>query len=337
MDQESQPFKKRSYASHGFTCPSLAYNIKVKKKDGVTKIRVAGELGNQLFQLVAGLLIVKKIESKLELEFSSLSSNRLQPFTFYDPKVIVISENALNKHLNYVFDYILIFKHLRRFLLRLVNVTMFTEKFAHVYDNRIFNLKSKSVINGYFQSFKYVEECESFYSVREMLDLKAFSNEFNNLKHELEEFPFVAIHIRRGNQQDRFSALSSEFHGLLPADYYENAYKLLGNLINIEKYKIIVFTDNKAASEAFIKNFGFLVDRIIARDDLQSQQETMHLISTSQHIIGANSSFSWWAAYLGDRENKFTIFPKPWYKKPGEADQEILWPHWLACGFERYL
>ena len=170
-----------------------------------------------------------------------------------------------------------------------------------------------------------------------MLDLKAFSNEFNNLKHELEEFPFVAIHIRRGNQQDPHSVLSSEIHGLLPPDYYDNAYKLLSKLIHIEKYKMIVFTDNKSESEEFVKNFGFLVDRIIGREDLQSQQETMHLIATSDHVIGANSSFSWWAAYLGDNEKTFTIFPKPWYKKSGETDQEILWPHWLVCGFESYL
>jgi len=332
-----QLFNKESCYANGFNCYSSQYNNEVVKKNNAIKIRVAGELGNQLFQLVAGLVIVKKIESKLELEFSSLSSNRLQPYSFYDPKVITISENGLNKYLNYVFDYILFFRYVKKFLLKLRNITIFTEKFVHVYDDRISNIKNKSQISGYFQSFKYVQECESYYQVREMLNLKSFSDEYNNLKHELEKHPFVAIHIRRGNQQDPFSILSTELHGLLPADYYDNAYKLLSRLIRIEKYKIIAFTDNKSASAAFVKNFGFLVDRIISRDDLQSQQETMHLIAASQHIIGANSSFSWWAAYLGDDENKFTIFPKPWYKKPGETDQEILWPHWLACGFESYL
>jgi len=311
--------------------------MQVSKNKGAIKIRVAGELGNQLFQLVAGLVIAKRIESKLELEFSSVSSNRLQPFSFYDPNVITISENGLNKYLNYVFDYLLIFKYTRVTLLKLKNVTIFTEKFSHVYDNRILNLKGKTELNGYFQSFKYVKECESFYPVREMLGLKTFSNECKILKHELDEYPFVAIHIRRGNQQDPFSILSSELHGLLPADYYDNAYKLLSKLIQIEKCKIIVFTDNKPASEEFVKEFEFSVDRIIGREDLQSQQETMHLISLSQHIIGANSSFSWWAAYLGDNEKTFTIFPKPWYKKSGETDQEILWPNWFACGFESYL
>lgn len=298
---------------------------------------MAGELGNQLFQLVAGLIIARKIESKLELEFSSLSSNRLQPYAFYDPKVITISENSLNKYVNYVFEYIVIFRFIRKWFLKLFNVIFFTEKFSHVYDDRILNLRNKSVVNGYFQSFKYLKECESEHPVRDMLALKSSSDEYKKLKHELEESPFIAIHIRRGNQQDPYSIVNSDLHGLLPVDYYDNAHKLLSKLIHIENYKIIVFTDNKRESEAFVKDFGFLVDRIIGRDDLRSQQETMHLISTGQHIIGANSSFSWWAAYLGDNEKAYTIFPKPWYKKSGETDQQILWPHWIACGFESYL
>ena len=108
-------------------------------------------------------------------------------------------------------------------------------------------------------------------------------------------------------------------------------------LVKIENYKIIVFTDNKIASKAFVNKFSFSVNQIISSDDLQSQQETLHLISSSQHLIGANSSFCWWAAYLGDNSEKVTIFPKPWYKKPGKTDQEILWPNWLVCGFEDYL
>lgn len=307
------------------------------EKESATKIRVAGELGNQLFQLVAGLAIVKKNQSKLNLEFTSQSSNRLEPFSFYDSKVVRISENRLSKNWTYVFDYILIFKLVKKMFLRLTSVTLFVEQFAHVYDDRVFNLKNKIVFSGYFQSFKYVKECEIDYPVREMLDLKIFSDQYIELKNELEDCPFVAIHIRRGNQQDPFSVLSSELHGLLPVEYYDNSYKLLSKLVQIEKYKIVVFTDNKLVSEAFVKNFGFLVDKIIGKDDLQSQHETMHLIAKSQHIIGANSSFSWWAAYLGDSEKKFTIFPKPWYKKSGESDQEILWPHWLVCGFESYL
>jgi len=320
----------------------------MSEKNGAIKIRIAGELGNQLFQLIAGLVIVKNTESKLELEFSSLSSNRLQPYSFYDTKIMTVSENGKN---NYSLYYRFIANYVKKLLLKLLEVTKcrelfvslgimentFNEQFAHVFDNRILIVKNKSVINGYFQSFKYVKLCESNYPVRQMLDLKTQSADFNNLKHELGKYPFVAIHIRRGNEHDPFSILNSEFHGLLPVDYYDNAYNLLSKLIQIENYKIIVFTDNKSASEMFVKNFGFLVDRIISSDDLQSQQETMHLIAKSQHLIGANSSFSWWAAYLGDSQKKFTIFPKPWYKKSGETDQEILWPNWLVCGFESYL
>ena len=309
----------------------------MRQNKSEVKIRLAGELGNQLFQLVTGLLVAKRLDSKLELEFTSLGSNRLQPYKFYDPKMITISENRRKKYLKYAFDYITILKFVEKLVLKLFGITIFTEQFVHVHDKRVLELKGKIVINGYFQSFKYVKDCETHYPLREMLDLKTFSDEYIDLKHELDEHPFVAIHIRRGNQQDPFSVLSSDLHGLLPVDYYKNAYKLLSKLIQIEEFRLIVFTDNKSASEAFVRNFGFSVDRIIGREDLTSQQETLHLISTSQHIIGANSSFSWWAAYLGDNENKLTIFPKPWYKKLGQNDQEVLWPHWLVCGFESYL
>ena len=307
-----------------------------QKKDTI-KIRVAGELGNQLFQLMAGLVVAKRIESKLELEFTPLSSNRLEPYLFYDPTFITFSENGYNKYVVFLFDYIGIFKYAKKLLYRLLNVSLFTEKFAHVYDSRILDIKDKSVMRGYFQSFRYVKDCESYYPVREMLALKTHSAQYADLSHELGEYPFVAIHVRRGNKQDPFSKLSTEIHGLLPADYYDNAYTLLSKLVDVKNHKIIVFTDNKLETETFVKDFGFSVDRIIGKEDLQSQQETMHLIAASQHIIGANSSFSWWAAYLGDSEKTVTIFPKPWYKKLGESDQEILWPHWLVCGFESYL
>jgi hypothetical protein len=201
----------------------------------------------------------------------------------------------------------------------------------------VLSIKTNTRISGYFQSFKYVKISESKYPVRELLKLKEYSSTYQKLKKELDASPYIAIHIRRGNATDPFSRINSDFHGLLPSEYYNNAYKLLRKLVQIEEYKVIVFTDNKVSSRLFAKEFSFPVDRIIAQEDLQSQQETMYLIAGSKHFVGANSSFSWWAAYLGESQSKITIFPKPWYKKAGKVDQEILWPHWLVCGFEEYL
>jgi len=153
---------------------------------------------------------------------------------------------------------------------------------------------------------------------------------------ELKALPsggFIGVHIRRGGGGP--SVLHTEYHGLAPADYYLNALNLLNNLgVNLPIY---VFTDNPERAADTIDQFPQKPERIIGPKEMDSQAENLVLMSKASAFIGANSSYSWWAAYLGEAKDRKCIFPRPWYKHPGASDQDTLLPTWISVGFKKFI
>ena len=164
---------------------------------------------------------------------------------------------------------------------------------------------------GYFQSEKYFkhnrDKILELFKPQEKINkflLKKYSNLINNEKH-------VSVHIRRGDYL-KFS----DYHTNLNKDYYYKAMNYFK-----DEYKFIFFSDDiEWCKETFTNKNNIFIEK---QDDILD----LYLMSKIKNNIIANSSFSWWAAWLNENENKKVIAPSTWFGfKNGHLDKKDLLP-----------
>jgi hypothetical protein len=149
------------------------------------------------------------------------------------------------------------------------------------------------VLRGYFQSNQMVE------SIKEEI-LDEISNHLSGLEfpeNTLDSKTNTAVHIRRGDTK----AISNEW-GILTLDYYENL---------IDKGKgTIICTDEMDFSTDISKKFP---NSVIVSSENSSAWQVLKIISNSQVFVMANSTLSWWGAWIAiNTVNTKVYFPEPW-------------------------
>jgi hypothetical protein len=152
---------------------------------------------------------------------------------------------------------------------------------------------------GYFQSEKYFKNYRN-----EILGLFKINSEIENkilskYKEILEKKP-TSIHIRRGDY-----VWLSDFHANQEIDYYKNAVEKIGY-----EETFLIFSDDIAWCKT---NFGFIENKFFVTNDFD--YEDLVLMTKCSNNIIANSSFSWWGAWLNENESKTVIAPKNWFGK----------------------
>ncbi len=166
---------------------------------------------------------------------------------------------------------------------------------------------------GYFQNEKY------FKNNQEKIKLlfepsSSMLNYINKYYQNILKGVTASIHVRRGD----YLQLENE-HPILKTEYYHRALKHLPKIDHI----LIFSNDNDWCSEnlKFSENFT-----IIKEDDVTS----LYLMSMCNHNIIANSTFSWWAAWLNKNKNKTIVGPEKWFG-PGiqSSCKEIMPLHWI--------
>ena len=257
-------------------------------------VRLKGQLGNQMFQIAA-----------VHAHARRLGCSYGVPDLVNRPQFFGIGPN-----------YKEVFSKVPT-ALKMVPRKRFIEKDGWHYQD--IPLRPNTMIEGYFQSEKYFADYAD-----EIRDL--FSTVNDRWKSLQEEHPClnaglkVGVHVRV-NADRQFD--SPSFHPTFGQRYYEEA---LAHLPPDALY--VVCSNNTAAARKILcginRNFEFM-EKTNRFDDLA-------ILSNCDHIVGSNSSFSWWAAWLGDRAGRRCIFPFPWHRDvptPGDAP-DLLPDRWMA-------
>ena len=189
-------------------------------------------------------------------------------------------------------------------------------------------------LNGYFQSEKY------FVNNRDkILDTFKISDEDkkfieHNFGHLLKDIT-VSLHIRRG---DYTLPQYSSHHPTQTIDYYNEAMSHFSSNVNY-----LVFSDDIDWAKQNLKgdNINFVTKQTITGNDVMTTLDIskggwpdyieMYLMSMCDHNIIANSSFSWWGAWLNENLNKIVIAPKKWFGSAyqGINDNDIVPETWI--------
>jgi hypothetical protein len=152
-------------------------------------------------------------------------------------------------------------------------------------------------LNGYFQSEKYFvdvrEDILNLFEIDE--DTKSYlSNKYSNLLSG----NTCSIHIRRGDYLNL-----PNFHPTQDISYYMDGCNIIGNEANY-----LIFSDD---IEWCYKNFNFIKNRTFISGNTDYQD--LYLMSMCNNNIIANSTFSWWGAWLNKNKNKIVVSPKKWF------------------------
>jgi glycosyl transferase family 11 len=128
----------------------------------------------------------------------------------------------------------------------------------------------------------------------------------------------VSIHIRRG---DYLTGRNSQ---VLDLAYFRRAHELMSALVAMPA-TYFIFSDDYSYAAA---NFDFLRDRVIVRGNLACPWEDLVLMSRCRHHIIANSSFSWWGAWLGAKPEQVVVAPARWFRDPAIDTADLVPPTW---------
>ena len=178
---------------------------------------------------------------------------------------------------------------------------------SNVYDENILKAPPDVYISGYWQSEKYFKDIRSTLQ-KEIVLKDPLPQESQQLRNTIMNCESVSLHVRRGDYVT--NRKTNEIHGILPLEYYHEAVGLISNQIQSPEY--FIFSDDISWAREKLRIHGkvnFVEDGGNERD-----HEDLILMSQCKHHIIANSSFSWWGAWLCQNSDKKVIAPRRWYK-----------------------
>ena len=259
-------------------------------------INLNSQLGNQMFQYALARKLQTlgrkvKFDTRYYLQYPDHYALDVFPVT-----VDLASGNEIGKERDERRTYP---ARLRRKLFgKRKSIFSEVESRSLMYKPDILQLKH-GYVDGYWQSEKY------FSDIRTII-LKDFTfppvNDTKNreLIDRISEQTTVSIHIRRGDYANGFPMMTPQ--------YYENAINYFESVYN-EVYFLVFSNDMDWAKQNLQFSQGEFVDWNTGKDSWKD----MYLMTQCNHHIIANSSFSWWGAWLNQKENKEVIAPETWF------------------------
>jgi hypothetical protein len=269
--------------------------------------KIFGGLGNQMFQYALGRRLAYKNDVELKLDISAfddwyrLHSYGLNNFNI-DEKIATkeeISSLSNSVKIINVFDDILN-----------VFVPYYKRKYVrerdYSFDPNILKITDNAYLNGYWGSEKYFLEIESI--IRKDFSLKRESDLVNfNIAEKILDNNSISIHFRRGDYVT--DPITNAIHGTCSLDYYYKAIEDIGKYVS-DPHFFIFSNDPAWVKENF--SIPYPMD-LITVNGPEKNYEDLHLMSLCKHHIIANSTFSWWGAWLGTNKDKRVYTPKRWY------------------------
>lgn len=272
-------------------------------------IKLQGGLGNQMFQYAFG----RKIELLLnEKVLFDLSFNQ---FKIDTPRQYALGDFIASDYIFPVNQKLLpfIFRNpnsdfLKRVFKALIRKGWFNEKWLYITDFNfnptMINGNSNCYIDGYWHSERYFIEIRSV--ILHEFELKKTSDRYIELSTKMRNKSSIAIHVRHGDFL--LNPYAKVFNVVCSPEYYHQAVTLI--VPQVKNPYFYVFTDDINWAVDFFPTINLPFEIISGKGF--TDQEELNLMSACQHQIIANSSFSWWGAWLNSNPEKIVISPRKW-------------------------
>lgn len=290
-------------------------------------VRLVGGLGNQMFQYALGrrLALINKTTLKLdktELDLKPLSGTPRN----YNLHVFNITENFATdeeiKKVKGVSTNNRAIGLLRKILSIKEKGAIISEKKDYIFDPTVLKSGDNVYLQGYWNNEKYFRDIRKI--ILKDFTIKEPINKTNEATlNQIERNQSVSLHIRRGDYVK--SKKTNQHHGTCSLEYYQKAIDLMA-----EKTKnphFFAFSDDIEWVKTNLKT-NYPVKYVDNNDDGHNYED-LRLMSACKHNIIANSSFSWWGAWLNQNPNKIVIAPKKWLNATDVDTSDVTPKEWI--------
>lgn len=269
-------------------------------------VLLSGGLGNQMFQYSAGKALAERLNTSLHVDLYALNKKTKATSRYFELEVFgcdsVIVSTAKGKFFIKARPLIQKFRRFFR------SLGFYSDTMAILYQPTIEKVRGDVYLSGYFQNEKYFKIYES--TIRKDF---TFSNDLQGqnkvLAEQMQSEQSVAVHIRRGDYISNQHALSN----FVTCDkaYYDNAIAYIKS--QVENPVFYIFTEDFE----WVKDNISFADSVVHYVDWNRGDDSyidMQLMSLCKHNVIANSSFSWWAAWLNANLEKIVLAPAKWFQ-----------------------
>jgi hypothetical protein len=283
-----------------------------------------GGLGNQMFQYAAGrrLACLHKVPLKLDLSWFGEDLPKVTPRSYALGPFSIHAEQATDKEIALLYEPLT--GRIRDFLNSLnpfYRKTHIRARNFH-FDPAILRLPDNVCIDGYWQSEKYFSNIAPV--IRSDFTVRSEPEGRNReVAAAINGSNAISIHFRRGDYVTDAKNVSR--YGVCSIDYYRRAVELVS--VRVARPHFFVFSDDPAwAREHFTAPHAMTV---VDHNGSDKAHEDLRLMSLCRHHIIANSSFSWWGAWLNPRSDKLVIAPSLWFNETSFDTIDLLPASWL--------
>lgn len=270
-----------------------------------------GGLGNQMFQYSVARSISLSRREPLELDSSSYQKHKMHQgfelFDVFDLPAKLAQKESVNSLLSWRSNRV-VRKILKRPVASRFRGKHFIIEPHFHYWGGIHNVPSNCYLEGYWQSENYFMDFEK--EIRKDFEFKKLPLGQNSLVSEqIQAVNSVSLHVRRGDYISNIKA--SAMHSVCSLAYYQSAIEYV--VEKLEQPTFFIFSDDIE----WVKN-NLRIDfpcHYIGHNQGKESYNDMRLMSLCRHNIIANSSFSWWGAWLNANQDKIVVAPEKWFEK----------------------
>ncbi len=295
------------------------------------RVRLSGGLGNQMFQYAFGRALAQARQARLVLERHGFQYRaKGETPRSYALDAFVLSPAVMLSDQPYSF----LLNRLARKLPALQTLIGVHHERNPSFDASAMTDTSAQVFDGYWQSYRYfdamAEVLRDEFTIRGPLSASFLQHAADMADPNAGDS--VMLHVRRGDYVSL--AAAAAHHGALGMAYYQNAVTAL--TARVANARFFVFSDD---IDWCRQSLDFLPSgtRFVSPDRDRSDAQEMILMSRCRHHIIANSSFSWWAAWLAnprasssDGSPRLTVAPQSWFANQ-QVDPAARFPaHWMV-------
>ncbi len=287
--------------------------------------QITGGLGNQMFQYATAKALSLKTGATLKLDLQSFKREILPELELERNFELTAFKNfqyqeATKEEINHYTSKSFPINKLQK-LLPPHKRKIYNER-DYTFDQNFFRANSSIYIKGHRQSeqyFKpYEKDIKNIYRLKEELidRVKTFGEELSSIES-------LSIHIRRGDYLRLPIIL--DWHGVLSKEYYATSIDKI--VSKNPSTQIFYFADDVEWVKKEL--VGAYPGTIVSGNIAKTSYEDFYLMQSCRHQIVANSSFSWWAAWLNSNNSKTVIAPLKWFNNAPYNTKDLVPVSWL--------
>jgi len=288
--------------------------------------KLKGGLGNQLFQYAIGRHLAEIHKTELRLDVSAFNGGGKRKYALFPFNIKGIFDssggiNTLGTKKKWTRPAIL-----REFFDKLSKRTQayVCERNQFQFDPNILHKENGVCLDGYWQSEKYFVGIEKI--IRLELSIKTpLSGKNKEMAGLIHSSSSIGIHIRRGDYVA--DPHTNQYHGICSIEYYHQCIEQL-TLNAVKNPHFFIFSDDPEWVYANFK-ISSHPSLIVGHNSTDNAHEDLRLMSLCKHQIIANSTFSWWGAWLNSNPGKIVIAPKKWFQKQTFPTSDLIPYGWI--------